>query len=522
MCDVKFLNKELVRVASFSDHEAFDHPVICLVAVSSKDEQPISRFVDLFNTNKLPSLLNDGAMDPKVSKHYLLVHDNQDGPADRASKRLTDMRSTFGASDCSLLCINSSLDAPIKNQDNPWASYITDASPTPSQDLGCFLNIDDINEIKDLMQDLASKYDFNSIESQIRVLGDYAFMLGDYEVALSNYRLISTEYKIDKAWKRYAGVQMQSKISAFFKSTTSDSSSVSADNDDDLSIWEKQQHHIINTYTRRPPNPNAVIPSVVKNKKRSYAQFHLDFGQSDFLLRACSTCGINFTPGDPDDEKSHNHFHKSYTQGIQFRGWTKENVIPLPTLEAGRIILVSEIDLTSHRRIVEQVVSMMEIELGCGWILHDLFKVYLFVSLHRVVGCLVAEPIEKAFKVVSGSPDSVKKREVRTRSTTLRFGNVIFQREVEKKVASLSDSERMEGAIFCDSKPTIAACGIRAIWVAPSNRRKGIASKLLDAVRKSFCKDLELERSQLAFSQPTSAGKALATSYTGTGSFLAY
>jgi len=22
-------------------------------------------------------------MDPKISKHYLLVHDNQDGPADR-------------------------------------------------------------------------------------------------------------------------------------------------------------------------------------------------------------------------------------------------------------------------------------------------------------------------------------------------------------------------------------------------------------------------------------------------------
>ncbi|RDX88744.1 Trafficking protein particle complex subunit 8, partial [Mucuna pruriens] len=250
----QFLNKELVRVAAFSDHEAFDHPVTCLLAVSSKDEQPINRFVDFFNANKLPSLLNDGAIDQKISKQYLLVHDNQDGPADRASKILTEMRSTFGTSDCSLLCINSSLDAPVKHQDNPWASYITDASP-PSKDLGCFLNIDDINEIKDLMQDLSSKhiipnmeqkirvlnqqvsatrkgfknqiknlwwrkgkedgadslngptYTFNSIESQIRVLGDYAFMLRDYELALSNYRLISTDYKIDKAWKRYAGVQ---------------------------------------------------------------------------------------------------------------------------------------------------------------------------------------------------------------------------------------------------------------------------------------------------------------------------
>jgi len=114
---------------------------------------------------------------------------------------------------------------------------------------------------------------------------------------------------------------MQSKITAFF---TSSPASSSPNYDDDLSVWENQQHHIINTYTRRRPNPNAGTSdpkpaTLVKNKKRSYAQFHLDFGQSDFLLRACSTCGVKFTPGDPQDEKSHNEFHKSYTQGIQFR-----------------------------------------------------------------------------------------------------------------------------------------------------------------------------------------------------------
>lgn len=54
-----------------------------LLAISSKDEEPISRFVDLFNPNKLPSLLNDGAMDPKLLKHYLLVHDNQDGTSEK-------------------------------------------------------------------------------------------------------------------------------------------------------------------------------------------------------------------------------------------------------------------------------------------------------------------------------------------------------------------------------------------------------------------------------------------------------
>ncbi|CAN6716853.1 unnamed protein product [Malus baccata var. baccata] len=248
----QFFNKELVHTVSFSDHEAFDHPVACLVVVSSKDDQPINRFVDLFNSTKLPSLLTNGAMDPRILKHYLLVHDNQDGPLEKATKILTEMRSTFG-SDCQLLCINSSLDGVVEHQDYPWVLYKFEDLPT--QPPCCFLNINDFNEIKDLMQDLSTKhiipymeqkiralnqqvaatrkgfrnqiknlwwrkgkddvvdspsgptYTFNSIESQIRVLGDYAFMLHDYELALSNYRLISTDYKLDKAWKRYAGVQ---------------------------------------------------------------------------------------------------------------------------------------------------------------------------------------------------------------------------------------------------------------------------------------------------------------------------
>lgn len=248
-----FFNKQLIRTMSFSDHEAFDHPVACLLVVSSKDEQPINRFVDLYHGDQLPSLLNDGAMDPKILKLHLLVHDNQDGAPEKASKFLNEMRSTFGSNSSQLLCINSSQGGLVEHLQNPWAPFKTDASPT--ERLGCFLNIDEFNEIKNLMQDLASKhvipymeekvrvlnqqvsatrkgfrnqiknlwwrkgkedtpdasngpvYTYSSIESQIRVLGDYAFMLRDYELALSNYRLISTDYKLDKAWKRYAGVQ---------------------------------------------------------------------------------------------------------------------------------------------------------------------------------------------------------------------------------------------------------------------------------------------------------------------------
>ncbi|KAK3031415.1 hypothetical protein RJ639_036156 [Escallonia herrerae] len=163
------------------------------------------------------------------------------------------MRSTFGLNACRLLCLNSSQDGLADHQENLWAPFKSDASP--GQRLGCFLSMEDLDELTDIMQDLSSKliiphmeqkirvlnqqvsatrkgfrnqiknlwwrkgkddtpennngpmYTFSSIESQIRVLGDYAFMLRDYELALSNYRLLSTDYKLDKAWKRYAGVQ---------------------------------------------------------------------------------------------------------------------------------------------------------------------------------------------------------------------------------------------------------------------------------------------------------------------------
>ncbi|KAJ9554786.1 hypothetical protein OSB04_009400 [Centaurea solstitialis] len=256
----QFFNKELICSVSFSDHEAFDHPVACLLVVSSNDENPINKFVELFNTNQLPPLFNDGAMDPKIPKYFILVHDNQDGSSERATKLLTEMRNTFGSNDCRLLCINSSQDGLVDHQPNPWAPYVSAFLmmrfvASGGQHVGRLLNNDDMDEFRDFVRDLSSKdiipnmeqkirilnqqvsatrkgfrnqiknlwwrkgkedtpenqsvnmYTFSSIESQIRVLGDYAFMLRDYELALSNYRLLSTDYKLDKAWKRYAGVQ---------------------------------------------------------------------------------------------------------------------------------------------------------------------------------------------------------------------------------------------------------------------------------------------------------------------------
>ena len=55
------------------------------------------------------------------------------------------------------------------------------------------------------------------------------------------------------------------------------------------------------------------------NKKRTYAQLHLELGQSDFNLHTCSKCGVKYAPGEEEDEKAHKGFHRDYTLGIPFK-----------------------------------------------------------------------------------------------------------------------------------------------------------------------------------------------------------
>ncbi|KAM7532251.1 hypothetical protein LguiB_035661 [Lonicera macranthoides] len=158
-------------------------------------------------------------------------------------------------------------------------------------------------------------------------------------------------------------------------------------------------------------------------------------------------------------------------------------------------------------------------------------QVYLFIFHQRVAGCLIAEPIKDAYKVISNSVsrpnvDTTNTNKTRPTSFPLRFGDINFKRETLRRTPLANDDkapgEEVMGAIFIEKDAVPAVCGIRAIWVAPSMRGKHIATQLLDAARISFCKDMELKPYQLAFSDPTSIGKTLASKYCTTSSFLAY
>ncbi|KAH0643328.1 hypothetical protein KY290_034938 [Solanum tuberosum] len=288
---------------------------------------------------------------------------------------------------------------------------------------------------------------------------------------------------------------MQSKINNFFMPLSSSSTRKSA-NPSQCCIAEfdygRVQPEILVTYQRRPQN------SICEKNGASAGEASKEIDLENIVPNLGVTKSGKVLnkkrKGDEEDEQFHKTFHKNYMHGIPFKGWRNERKLRIPSLEIGRIILVLDNDPPPQRNKVQEVVKMMEMELGDGWIYHQLRKVYLFISSQRISGCLVAEPIKKAYKILSrpeGSRCNVSpEKEVRRTSTTLQFGGVSFQREMVGRNHSTKSREESDesisGVVLCEMEAVSALCGIRAIWVTPSNRRKHLASYLLDAARSEL------------------------------------
>uniref|UniRef100_A0ACD5YDN5 Uncharacterized protein n=1 Tax=Avena sativa TaxID=4498 RepID=A0ACD5YDN5_AVESA len=308
---------------------------------------------------------------------------------------------------------------------------------------------------------------------------------------------------------------MQPKINAFFKRQDPDPDSLSGA-----------------TEEAKRPRIRGGADAKVLNKKRSYGQFHLELGQPDFLLHMCAVCGVMYARGNDEDEKVHRAYHRSYFQGVPFKGWRDETVVARS--EGGdRIIVATGENSSTRNSKVQEVIKVVEKELGFGegQLLHKLCKVYLFISGGRIVGCLIAEPIKAAHRVIpsSSSQDPTDLPDNKTvpaqANHTLEFGKISFKREVLRRHNHPDKNKRESqgpGAIICEEEAVPVLCGFRAIWVVPSRRRKGIGSQLMDAARKSFSEGRTLGISHCAFTPPTSAGKALASRYCTTSAFLVY
>ncbi|XP_075893661.1 N-acetyltransferase ESCO2 [Nelusetta ayraudi] len=227
-------------------------------------------------------------------------------------------------------------------------------------------------------------------------------------------------------------------------------------------------------------------------------QLVIDAGQKQFGATTCSSCGMVYSADNPEDKFQHSQFHQRFLDSIKFVGWKKERVVA--EFWDGKILLVLPDDPKYAVKKAEDVRCIADNELGFQQVTLSRpaqAKTYLFINSERmVVGCLVAENIRQAYRVLE-------------------------QPENHKDMRRDDFMERHR-AWCCSTAPEAALCGVSRIWVFSLARRQNIATRMLDTVRSSFMYGSHLTKEEIAFSDPTPDGKLFATKYFNTPAFLVY
>jgi len=295
------------------------------------------------------------------------------------------------------------------------------------------------------------------------------------------------------------------------------------------------------------PVPTPLKPSAPKQ----LVQTILDLGQP-LTPTMCPQCQMPYHPSQPEDVQLHNMFHNRHSAGIELgkpflksaMRWCYEvSYIP------GAVVVVDRKIAIPGRKAVQRVLEIVNKELGSidikeedlwsqraipgendvdgsGGRKCDRYKAFLHVVDGKCVGVCLAERIAKAHRVLpsdSSSNDAAKLNgHVAASSASGSTGHTAqnghSQSEVygDAKPDPLTPTSHVHSSSIRVSEETYpAVVGVSRIWTSKAFRRKGIANNLLDCVMNQFIYGMDIDRSEVAFSQPTESGAALARAWFG-------
>lgn len=245
----------------------------------------------------------------------------------------------------------------------------------------------------------------------------------------------------------------------------------------------------------------------VTSSKRPKQQMYIDLGQKSFgKSSVCPKCDLIYIVGDLEDEKQHKK-HCYLKNSAPFFG-TCDKYTTIATLDDDGRILSPPLKALQTDKCLQNLAHQMHNEFGYSLDSlfssahdHDVFSVYVRLSDGCAVGCLVHERIPK--RNCAPLTKEAKVSEVEFNSDDSRENANVLQIEV-----AANDDDFM--------------LGVRYLWVHESFRCKRIASELVDAARKFSCFGTIVPKENIAFSQPTEAGRCFALKYVKAENILVY
>mmetsp|Transcript_19683 Transcript_19683/g.19781 ORF Transcript_19683/g.19781 Transcript_19683/m.19781 type:complete len:285 (+) Transcript_19683:263-1117(+) len=248
--------------------------------------------------------------------------------------------------------------------------------------------------------------------------------------------------------------------------------------------------------------------------KKNKIQMYIDLGQKSFDRKTqCHHCQMLYTVGHPDDEMRHKNFCKRNKE-IRFTSLKTLHILDTSPSDSSSIIQMSVNPQTHHYHKALSIIARLKAELGCTQTLESpTMKMYVYVRELTVVGCVMVDQIRQKDTVPLRICDSlsdvfVSSKPGRSRDSaggedqalclSSRHGNT-------STVASSSQSQLEQGSLL----------GVLLVWTHETSRLEGIARRLLDWARKSYCFSTVYSQDQIAFSQPTLTGQKFAFAYTG-------
>lgn len=301
------------------------------------------------------------------------------------------------------------------------------------------------------------------------------------------------------------------------------------------------------TPVARPPT-NAHKPAP---PKQNFVQTILDLGQP-ILPTTCAQCQMSYMPSVAEDAQLHNMYHHRDSSGIELgkpflrsaMKWCYQ-VSHIP----GSVVVVDRKIALPGRRVVQRALEIVNKELGSVDIKEeelwsqrvpeggdeddslgrkcDRYKAFLHIVDEKCVGICLAERITKAHRVL---PSDTATSEILPLSSHFRHSAPATPAATEtneEESAELQSKPQIPtpvaspAASFSSSSISIseetypAVVGVSRIWTSRAFRHKGIANNLLECVMNQFIYGMAIEPQQLAFSQPTESGAALARAWFG-------